>query len=199
METAGRMNRVIETGEKRNGALKTVSGKSKTGEYKRLSHEFGPVFDEHSHILILGSFPSVKSREQQFYYGHPQNRFWKVLAALMREEIPGSIAEKREFLLRHQIAVWDVIAQCDIVGSSDSSIRNVVPVDLSWLLERTQIEQIYVNGGKAYELYQKYLLPVTERNCVRLSSTSPANAFYTPERLIREWSTLLSIGESNER
>ncbi len=195
METGGRMNRATETGEKRNGALKTVSGKSTTGEYKRLNHEFGPVFDENSRILILGSFPSVKSREQQFYYGHPQNRFWKVLAALKSEAVPETTQEKKAFLLRNGIAVWDVIEQCDIIGSSDSSIRSVVPVDLPWLLEQTQIERIYVNGGKAYELYQKYLLPVTGRNCVRLPSTSPANASYSPDRLIREWSALMCIGE----
>lgn len=196
METGGRMSRAIETGEKRNGALKTISGKRKMGEYKRLNHEFGPVFDEHSRILILGSFPSVKSRQQQFYYGHQQNRFWRVLAALTDEVTPGTVEEKKAFLKRNLIALWDVIEQCDIIGSSDSSIRNVKPVDLKWLLERTQIERIYVNGGKAYELYQKYLLPATGRACVRLPSTSPANASYSFERLSMEWDALLQIGES---
>ncbi len=169
------------------------------GAYERVSHGFGPVFDEHSQILILGSFPSVKSREQQFYYGHPQNRFWKVLAALAGEAAPESVEEKRDFLLRNRIAVWDVIEQCDIVGSSDSSIRSVVPVDLPWLLEQAKIERIYVNGGKAYELYQKYLKPAVGLDCVRLPSTSPANASYSPERLIRDWSALLHIGDIHER
>ncbi|MCD7751853.1 MAG: DNA-deoxyinosine glycosylase [Lachnospiraceae bacterium] len=166
---------------------------SKTGEYKRINHEFSPVFDEYSRILILGSFPSVKSREQQFYYGHPQNRFWKVLAALMNETVPQTVDEKREFLRHNRIAVWDVVEQCDIIGSSDSSIRSVVPVDLPWLLGQTHVEEIYVNGGKAYALYQKYLLPVVGRDCVRLPSTSPANASYSLDRLTEEWSRLLHI------
>ncbi|MCD8326946.1 MAG: DNA-deoxyinosine glycosylase [Lachnospiraceae bacterium] len=159
-------------------------------KYQRLRHEFGPVFDENSRILILGSFPSVKSREQQFYYGHPQNRFWKVLTNLAHEPPPETVEEKKAFLLRNQIALWDVIAECDIIGSSDSSIRNVVPVDLPWLLERTNIERIYVNGGKAYELYQKYLWPMTGRKCERLPSTSPANAACTMDRLMEAWSVI---------
>ncbi|MCD7862596.1 MAG: DNA-deoxyinosine glycosylase [Lachnospiraceae bacterium] len=168
---------------------------NRTGKYERLNHEFGPVFDECSRILILGSFPSVKSREQQFYYGHPQNRFWRVLAAVTDEVTPETIEEKKAFLKRNRIAVWDVIAQCDIIGSSDSSIRSVVPVDLPWLLEQTEIAQIYTNGGKAFELYQKYLLPLVGRDCVRLPSTSPANASYSLDRLTEEWRALLCIGD----
>ena len=133
-------------------------------EYQTVTHQFEPVFDEHSKVLILGTFPSVKSREQNFYYGHPQNRFWKVLANLTGCEVPGTVEEKKGFLLREHIAVWDVIAKCDIIGSSDSSIRNVVPADLSRILDHAPIRQIYANGGKAYELYQKYAYPITGRD-----------------------------------
>ncbi len=156
-------------------------------EYKLLQHEFPPIFDSDSRILILGSFPSVKSREVQFYYGHPQNRFWKVLAAVAETEVPQSIEEKKAFLHRHGIALWDVIAECEIVGSSDSSIRSVVPVDLPLILEQAPIQAIYTNGNKAYELYQKYLLPKTGRDCRKLPSTSPANAAYSLERLTESW------------
>lgn len=107
-------------------------------EVKRQNHEFPPVYDENSEILILGSFPSVKSREMQFFYGHPQNRFWKVLAQVLNETVPQTIPEKKEMLLRHHIALWDVIASCDIAGSSDSSIRNVVPNDLAYIIGRSR-------------------------------------------------------------
>ena len=124
--------------------------------YQTLSHSFEPVFDGNSEVLILGTFPSVKSRENHFYYGHPQNRFWKVLAAVTGCAVPRTVEEKKEFLLGQHIAVWDVIAQCDIIGSSDSSIKNVVPADLSVILERTPVRNIYGNGAKACELYRKY-------------------------------------------
>lgn len=156
-------------------------------EYQTLDHIFEPVYDEYSQILILGSFPSVKSRENQFYYGHPQNRFWKVLAALTESETPGTIEEKKQFLLKNHIAVWDVIARCDIIGSSDSSIKNVTPNDMRLILERAPIRQIYANGGKAYELYMKYCYPVCKREIEKLPSTSPANAAYGVERLCAEW------------
>ncbi len=195
MEVGQRMSRTSERTLEMSGTTNMAHGVNKTGKYERLNHEFGPVFDECSRILILGSFPSVKSREQQFYYGHPQNRFWRVLAAVTDEATPETIEEKEAFLLRNRIAVWDVIAQCDIIGSSDSSIRSVTPVDLPWLLERTEIAQIYTNGGKAYELYQKYLLPLVGWDCVRLPSTSPANASYSLDRLTEEWRALLCIGD----
>ena len=125
-------------------------------EYTHIKHEFEPVFDKNSKILVLGTIPSVKSRENNFYYGHPQNRFWKLIAALCDEDIvPQTIEEKKQMLLRNHIAVWDVISECDIIGSSDSSIKNVVPVDLSVILENADIYRIYANGGKAYELYMK--------------------------------------------
>lgn len=117
-------------------------------EQQHQIHTISPVYNEHSRILILGSFPSVKSREAGFFYGHPQNRFWKVLANVFQAEVPGTIEEKKAFLLEHRIAVWDVIGQCEITGSSDSSIRNVVPNPISKILETTKIEQIFVNGKR---------------------------------------------------
>ena len=159
-------------------------------EYQTLTHHFEPVFDEYSRVLILGTFPSVKSREQNFYYGHPQNRFWKVLADLTEHEVPGTIEEKKKFLFQEHIAVWDVIARCDIAGSSDSSIRNVVPADLSIILDHAPIQQIYANGGKAFELYQKYAYAATAREIIKLPSTSPANASWHLDRLIEAWKVI---------
>ena len=159
--------------------------------YENIRHEFAPVFDGNSRILILGTFPSVKSREQQFYYGHPQNRFWKVLAALTGETQPETIEEKKAFLLRNRIAVWDVIASCDIIGSSDSSIKNVVPADLEQVLAHSSIRQIFANGGTAKKLYEKYQKPVTGREILGLPSTSPANASFGLERLLGEWKVIM--------
>lgn len=163
----------------------------KIQEYQKLQHEFAPVYDTNSKILILGSFPSVKSREQQFFYGHPQNRFWKVIAALFEEPVPGKIPEKKDLLLKHHIALWDVIAECDIAGSSDSSIKNVVPAELSVILDHAPIRTIYANGAKAYDLYQKYTYPVTGRDIRKLPSTSPANAAFQMERLLGAWQEIL--------
>ena len=125
-------------------------------EYEKIEHTFEPVYDKNSKILILGSFPSVKSRENNFYYGHPQNRFWKVIAAVLKVKPPETIEEKRMMLLEHNIAIWDVIASCSIQGSSDTSIKDVVVNDFTEILANSEIEKIYVNGGKAYELYHKY-------------------------------------------
>lgn len=157
---------------------------------ERLKHTFDPVFDENSKVLILGSFPSVKSRENNFYYGHPQNRFWKVLARIYEVEVPQTIKEKKTFLLEHHIAVWDVIESCTITGSSDSSIKDVVVNDFSKVLGNSAIESIYVNGGKAYELYRKYAEKQTVIEAVKLPSTSPANAAWSLERLCEAWSIL---------
>lgn len=156
-------------------------------EYTTITHQFEPVYDEHSRILILGTLPSVKSRANHFYYGHPQNRFWRLLAALYGEEVPVTIADKTAFLKRCRVAVWDVICQCDIAGSSDSSIRNVIPNDIGRLLAAAPIEQIYANGTKAYDLYNKYCRPQTGRGIIKLPSTSPANAAYSLVRLTEEW------------
>lgn len=163
----------------------------KNTEYQTLTHTFEPVYDENSRILILGTFPSVKSREQNFFYGHPQNRFWKLLAVLLEEPVPISIEEKKSMLLRNHIAVWDVIASCDIIGSSDSSIRNVVPADLNRIVKYAPIQKIYANGGKAYELYRKYGQQMTGMEAVKLPSTSPANAAWQMERLSGMWKQIL--------
>ncbi|HJA94513.1 MAG TPA: DNA-deoxyinosine glycosylase [Candidatus Eisenbergiella merdipullorum] len=162
-------------------------------------HEFGPVYDADSEILILGTFPSVKSREQHFYYGHPQNRFWKVIAALTRSEIPETIAEKKKMLLKNGIAVWDVVASCEITGSSDSSIRNVKANDIAGLLQKTHIRAVYANGGTAFRLYEKYCLQDTGLEAVRLPSTSPANAAWSLPRLVEAWQIILGPGRKSGR
>jgi len=151
------------------------------------THPFPPLYDENSRVLILGSFPSIKSREQMFFYGHPQNRFWKVLAAVFGEGVPESIEEKRAFLLRNGVALWDTIASCDIVGSSDSSIKNVVPNDLTPILDGAKIERIYVNGKTSEKYYNKYIRDKIGREAVCLPSTSPANAAWSVERLVEAW------------
>ncbi len=155
--------------------------------YTHVSHDFEPVFDENSKVLILGTFPSVKSRENQFYYGHPQNRFWKVIAGLTESEVPQTIEEKKKILLEHGIAIWDVIESCDIIGSSDSSIKNVVPADIERVVANSKIENIYANGGTAKKLYEKYSQKKTGREIIGLPSTSPANAAYSLERLLECW------------
>lgn len=160
-------------------------------EYQHIRHEFDPVYDRNSEILILGTLPSVKSREQRFYYGHKQNRFWKVIAALYGEAVPVTIEEKKKILLRHHIALFDVIAECDIAGSSDSTIRNVVPTDLSVILKQAPVRKIFANGNKAYDLYMKYSYEKTGMEACRLPSTSPANAAYQMERLLQSWKVIL--------
>ena len=157
----------------------------------RASHEFPPVFDENSEILILGSFPSVKSRQESFFYANPQNRFWKLMAQLINESTPKDTKDKIVMLKKHKIALWDVIESCDIVGSSDSSISNVVPVDISQILSRANIIKVYANGGKAFELYNKYLYPKTQLDITKLPSTSPANAGYSFDKLLSEWKKIL--------
>ena len=150
-------------------------------------HPIEPVFDENSRVLILGSFPSVRSREEGFFYGHPRNRFWKVLAAVFGREEPRTIPEKRALLLQERVALWDVIASCEIDGSADSTIRNVVVNDLSRIMNTARISRIFVNGKTAQRYYDRYLRPVTGREAVCLPSTSPANAAWSVERLIAEW------------
>ena len=154
-------------------------------------HPIPAFYDTDSRILILGSFPSVKSRESRFFYGHPQNRFWKLMARLFQEEVPMDIAEKAALLRRHHIAAWDSIHACDIEGSSDSSIRNVEPNDFSPILETAEIRHIYANGRKSHEIYTKYCLPQTGREAVLLPSTSPANAAWNMDRLAEAWSVIL--------
>ena len=160
-------------------------------EYEHIVHSFEPVYDKASEILILGTLPSVKSRENNFYYGHKQNRFWKVLATLLKEPVPDTIEEKKAMLLAHRIALWDVIQSCDIKGSSDSSIKNVQPTDIGMILEKTNVTQIYANGNKAGQLYKRYQFPVTGIEATVLPSTSPANAAWSLERLCKAWHVIL--------
>lgn len=160
-------------------------------EYNYLEHTFKPVWNENSKVLVLGTFPSVKSREYGFYYGHPLNRFWKVAAAITRQHLPVTVEDKKELLLNNNIALWDVIAKCSIKGSSDSSIKDVTVNNLAPLLSKSKINKIYANGAKAYELYMKYSYKETGKEIIRLPSTSPANAVYTLEKLIKEWSVLI--------
>ncbi len=150
-------------------------------------HPFPPLFDKDSRLLILGSFPSVKSRETMFFYGHPQNRFWKVIASIFDEKVPSSIDEKRELILKNHLALWDVIAECEIEGSSDASIKNAKANDLSVVLKNAPIQKIIVNGKTAEKAYNKYIEPVTGIKAVVLPSTSPANAAWTLDRLVDAW------------
>ena len=160
-------------------------------EKQKISHTFEPVYDKESKILILGSFPSVKSRESKFYYGHPQNRFWKVIAKITNRKEPMAIEEKKELLLSNHIAIWDVIESCTIQGSSDSSIKDVVVNDFSDILQNSSIQRIYVNGNKAYELYHRYAEENTGMKAVKLPSTSPANAAWNLDRLYEIWKQIL--------
>lgn len=166
-------------------------------EYIRLKHTFEPVYDNNSRILILGSFPSVKSRENKFYYGHKQNRFWKVLGLIYEKDensiYGASVEEKTNFLIRHHIALWDVISECDIIGSDDSSIKNVKVNDINRIIVASCIEKIFVNGKVAKKLYDKYCLEKTKMEAVLLPSTSPANAVYKLENLVRNWSIISEI------
>ena len=157
----------------------------------RIEHPIPPTWDARSEVLILGSFPSVKSRESGYFYGHPQNRFWRLLALLYGESCPVGNAGKRAFLLRHRLAVWDVIASCEISGSSDSSIRNAVPNDIRVILDGAEIRQICCNGQLSFRLYNRLLLPATGREALCLPSTSPANAAWTMDRLLSAWSVIV--------
>lgn len=156
-------------------------------EYEHITHSFEPVYDKNSRILILGTLPSVASRENNFYYGHKQNRFWKLLAHLLDEPVPEAIDEKKHMLLNNHIAIWDVIQSCDIKGSSDSSIKNVEPTDIGKILDTADIKRVIANGNKAGQLYKKYQLPLTGMAAVILPSTSPANAAWTFEKLCKRW------------
>lgn len=167
-------------------------------EFSHVVHTFGPVYDDKSEILILGSFPSVKSREMQFYYGHPQNRFWKVAAGICRQAVPETIGEKKDFLLQNHIAVWDVIESCDIIGSADSSIKNVVANDMDVILKKAPIRAIFANGDKAYQLFLKYCKREGQPEVYKLPSTSPANAVWNVERLIQTWNTAWNRAISGE-
>lgn len=160
-------------------------------EYLHIARGFGPVYDRNSKILILGSFPSVKSREINFYYGHPQNRFWPLVSGLLECPVPPDIEAKKQLLLENRIALWDSIEECDICGSSDSSIRNAVPVDIMEVLNAAEIRCIFANGAASAKVYSKYLKKITGMEIVPLPSTSPANAAWNMDRLHEEWKQIL--------
>lgn len=166
------------------------------GGVARVVHTIEPVFDEHSRVLVLGTMPSPKSREIGFYYGHPQNRFWRVLAALFDEPVPTTNAERTALLLRHHIALWDVLASCDIEGASDASIANAAPNDLTRITEAAPIQQVFCTGATAARLYEKLCEPTTGLPAVKLPSTSPANAAWSLNRLIEAYRPLAeAVGE----
>ena len=157
-----------------------------------IKHPIPPLYDENSRVLILGSFPSVKSREQMFFYGHPQNRFWRVLALVFGEDTPLTIEEKRSFVLRHNLALWDVLASCDIEGSADSTIKNAVANDLSEIIKNSKVAKIFVNGKTAEKYYIKYTEKKLGRKAICLPSTSPANASFSLEKLKESWNIIKS-------
>lgn len=156
-------------------------------EYEHIIHTIPPVYDRNSRVLILGTLPSPKSRENRFFYGNAQNRFWRVLAAVRDCAVPQTIAEKTDFLLKNRIALWDTIAQCDIIGAADSSIKNAVPTDLSIILKNADIKMIFTTGKTAYRYYCRYQLESTGIEAVYLPSPSPANARMGAEQLIEEY------------
>lgn len=177
--------------EKRGGIWYHPRERGERMEKNSQVHNIPPLYDAHSRVLILGSFPSVKSREAAFFYAHPQNRFWPTLAALFDEEAPKTVEEKRSLALRHGVALWDTIGSCEIAGSSDASITNVVPNDLSVILDAADIQAIFCNGGTSYACYKKYCRAKLGREAVQLPSTSPANARWTKEKLVEVWGAAL--------
>ena len=164
---------------------------------EHIIHSIEPVFDTESRVLLLGTMPSPKSREVQFYYGHPQNRFWRVLAAVLGEELPQSVPEKKAMLLRHRIALWDVLAECEITGASDSSIRNPVANDLSVILDHAPVQAVFTTGATAWKLYTRLQKPHTGIEAVRLPSTSPANCAVKMEALTEAYKAILPWLEPN--
>lgn len=158
------------------------------GEF--VKHGISPVIDKDSRILIVGTMPSPKSREAQFYYAHPRNRFWKVISAVLGSAVPSSVAEKRELLLMSHIALWDVISECEIENASDSSIKNVKPNDIRSLIDGSAVSAVFTNGTKSYELYKRYAEKETGIEAVMLPSTSPANAAYSLDELIKCYSVI---------
>ena len=161
-------------------------------------HPIPPVYGRDSRILILGSFPSVKSRKTGFFYGHPRNRFWTVLALVLGGDVPETVAEKKEFLLRNRIAVWDVIRCCEIDGSSDARIRNAAANDLGVILREADIRAVFTNGKTAHRYYERYARPLTGFADVCLPSTSPANAAWSTERLAEEWKRIAEYLRTEE-
>lgn len=156
-------------------------------KYEHIIHPFPPLYNSDSRILILGSLPSVKSREQMFFYGHPQNRFWKMISRVFEEKVPQTIDEKKLLMLQHKIAMWDTIYSCDIIGSSDNSIKNVVPTDLKSIVDNSKICKVICNGKTSGKYYEKYQMKYLGIEPDILPSTSPANAAYSLEKLVDIW------------
>lgn len=175
----------------------SVKEKGDTSQ-ERFSHTCYPIYDAECRVLILGTFPSVKSRETMFYYGHPQNRFWKVLPALFGEERPETPEQKTQLLLRNHVALWDVIESCEVTGSSDTSIRNVIPNDITKITKECKLQAIYGNGEMSVKLYNRYLKKKAGMEIIKLPSTSPANASYSLERLIESWSVIRDCLEASK-
>ena len=175
------------------GKKPTASKKSSAGKNvrARVTHEFPAVYDRNSRVLLLGSIPSPKSREVGFYYGHPQNRFWKVLAAVLGETIPETIPQKKAMLKRHHVALWDVLESCTIVGASDTSIEDAVPNKIAALVARSKVTRIFCTGATAHKLYQKYCAADVGLDAVKLPSTSPANCAVSLERLMEAYRAIL--------
>lgn len=161
------------------------------GNYETIVHPLKPLYDEDSKILILGSFPSVKTREYGFFYGHPQNRFWKLMERLFDVDLDVSIEDRKRFLLEHNIAVYDSIYQCDIIGSSDSSIKNVVPSNLKEIVDSANINHVFCNGTASFKCFEKYHKKNLGVKATKLPSTSPANARYRLDDLLNEWKVIL--------
>lgn len=166
--------------------------------YTHIKRNFGPLYNKESQILILGSFPSVKSRESAFFYGHPQNRFWKLMSRILDCDIPDNIESKKTIMLKHNIALWDTIEECDIIGSSDSSIKNIVPVDINALLDNSSVKAVFCNGATSYNLFIKYLKPVCNITPIKLPSTSPANAAWSLDKLYNVWQKAINPYIKNE-
>lgn len=154
-------------------------------------HPIPPLFCAESRVLILGSFPSIASREAKFFYGHPQNRFWRVMAALTGRPVPQTVEDKTALILENGFALWDSVASCTVTGSSDSSIRDVVPNDLRIITEHAPIERIFCNGNTSLKYYRRYNEPLLGRPAVVLPSTSPANAAWSLQRLAEAWRVIL--------
>lgn len=160
--------------------------------YEHVVHPFGPLYDSQSKVLILGSLPSLKSREQNFFYGHPQNRYWPLIARLFGQKTPQTVEDKKALVLSHNMAMWDTIYSCDIIGSSDSSIRNAVPTDLSAIINNSCVKHIFCNGNTSGSYYRKYQEPLLGIKAIVLPSTSPANAAWNFDRLFEAWKVILN-------
>lgn len=158
---------------------------------ERIVHPFPPVYNSESRILILGSFPSAVSRAQEFYYSHPRNRFWPLLAALLNETEADSIEEKKQMLLRHHIALYDAVTACTITGSADASMQSIIPADLSNIFQEAPIQTVFANGAKAYEVCIKHI----GISAIKLPSTSPANARFSFTKLLAAWKQILPEAE----